>query len=592
MVSSLVEDSPSEVIEKETVLPMHLAAGDAGFLGERACVSPVGGVETVPPSQAAAEELPPAAVQLEDLFRDQTRRMLRDLELAPDNPSLLNAVGLSYLSQGLVDEARQHFERAVTSDPKNVQARLNLARCEVATGNVSSALGLCRALAEELPEKDAVHVTLADIYGRLGRYADAISTLSSVLARAPQNAVALYNRGVQYLLLRQLGRAIADFRAAVQSNVRFAAAHNSLGVCYLVTNNRKKAVRHLRIAAHLDKAPEVKRNLVAALLNAGDTAEAMELLTQHVATFPRDWASRELLAQAYMQVGNASACLRALLGVLKAYTETPVGGNDIARVENNLGVAYSKLGDQEKAREHYEASLALSEGVPIPFHNLARQYLSQGRIQKARKLFDEHGHRFADDPLTLAIGGRLATLLGDLPKAEALFREAIQVDPKSLYGYTGLGALVGEYQGGYEEAVEITLRGLDAIPRHPMLLNNLAYDLLMLGRVGEAKEVLDRIRGQQENVYVTATRGLLLVREGRLKEGQERYNRAARLASGDLRTLVEQKKRVEVARYWYEHARLEEAGALLRSALSLHARETVYARQAQQLLARLHASNP
>jgi tetratricopeptide (TPR) repeat protein len=590
MVTSLVEDSPSEVIETETVLPMHLATGDAGFLGERARVSPVGSVETVPPSQAAPEDLGPAAVRLGELFRDQTRRMLRDLQLAPDNPSLLNSVGLSYLSQGLVDEARQHFERAVAADPKNVQARLNLARCEVAAENVSRALSLCSALAAELPEKDAVHITLADIYGRLGRHADAVSTLSAVLGRAPQNPVALYNRGVQYLLLRQFDKAIGDFRAVVQCSVRFAAAHNSLGVCYLVTKNHKKAVRHLRIAAHLDKTPEVKKNLVAALLDGGSTVEAMELLTEHVTAFPRDWPSRELLATAHMQVGNASACLRTLFEVLRAYTETGVGGNDIARVQNNLGVAYSKLGDQERARERYEASLALSEGVAIPLHNLARQYLSQGRIQKARKLLEEHSHRFPGDALTLAMSGRVTLLLGDLDRAQQLFRQAIQVDPNSVHGYTGLSFVLGDYQGNHEEAAKVTSQALEQIPRHPMLLNNLAYHLLMAGRIREAREALDRITGHEGNVYVTATRGLLSIRGGRVQEGEGLYNRAAKLARGDLRTLVEQKKRVETARHWYACGRLDKADALLRSALSLAPKEQVYARQAAELLETVRSS--
>ena len=52
---------------------------------------------------------------------------LRAQELAPDNPSLLGAIGHQYLGLRQLDQARASFERAVAADPDSVDARINLA---------------------------------------------------------------------------------------------------------------------------------------------------------------------------------------------------------------------------------------------------------------------------------------------------------------------------------------------------------------------------------------------------------------------------------------------------------------------------------
>jgi len=542
----------------------------------------------VGPDESASAELSPLAASLDGLFRDQTQRILRDLQISPNSPVLLNAVGLSYFNEGLVDEAVSYFEKALDNDATNLHARLNLARCELARGKPRDAVERCRAIGKEFPENEAVFATLAEAHSRLGEHEEAASVFTALLEKRPEDIVALYNRGVQNLLVGRFDRAIADFRSVVRANVRFAPAHNSLGVCYLASGAPKKAVRHLEVAAQLDRAPEVARNLAVGLVQAGKPANAVALLERHLRTFPRDWDAQEALAGAYRKLGQPQPCMRTLSELLKARLETDADRKVLARLRNNLGVAYAELAQLDKAEEQFQASLILSERVPVPFHNLARLYLSQGRVQKARRLFEQHAQKFPDDAVTLCVGGRVFERVGKYDDAEELYRRAIQVDPQSPDVHACLGRLLCEYRGDYAQAVDVLSRAVEQSPRRAVFLNNLAYTLLMSNRTGEAREILERIRGADDDVYVTATRGLLQIREGNVREGEALYKKAAKLArTRELRVLVEQKREVELARYWLEKAESNRSEALLRSALARRTIDDVYTRQAAALFAQI-----
>ena len=81
----------------------------------------------------------------------------------------------------------------------------------------------------------------------------------------------------------------------------------------------------------------------------------------------------------------------------------------------------------------------------------------------------------------------------------------------------------------YEAALKFVQRGLIASPNEPILLNNAAVSLSLLGRVAEARVQFSKLKrpdnGRALTIYL-ATSGLIQFREGKAEEGSRLYREA------------------------------------------------------------------
>jgi len=541
---------------------------------------------------AVPDDIESLLSDLDPILRTRVTRSLQDLSIDPNNASLLNNAGMGYLTVGRLDEALSYFRRAAEADPAFLRARLNAVRCLLAKGQGEDALDYCQKLNAEFPNHPQALAELGRIYGQLGRASEAIAALDQAIERQPRNAAVVYERGVMRILDQDISKAISDFRTVVNLDPRSAAAHNALGVCFLARGSVDKAIRSMRVALELDKGrPEPRTNLATAYMKAGRTLEAAQLLEGALALFSLDSHATELLAQAYHRLGKHEASVRLLRQVLSRFEDEDGDKRTLARLHNNMGIALASLGQLESAEKHHQESLELNDETPVAFHNLARVYLRQGKLNQAKALLARYGNRFGDG-VTVAIAGQVARRTGDYSRALELFERAIQLEPDEPGAYAALSALVADWSSDHSKAIEVLQQGLRRVPNHPVLLNNLAYSLLMAGEISRARRVLDRILGLQDNVFVCATRGLLLIREGNLAEGSRLYNRAAELASdAGLKALARQKKNLEVARYWKERNQPDKALRYATMAAEIKAPEPFYAAEASSMVEELKRSD-
>jgi len=164
--------------------------------------------------------------------------------------------------------------------------------------------------------------------------------------------------------------------------------------------------------------------------------------------------------------------------------------------------------------------------------------------------------------------------------------DVISVDPKVIDSYSLLSVIEMEIYKNMKKAHEILKKGLTYHPDNDALLNNLAYNYLLQDDTENARAILDSIQGQDE-IFLTATRGLLLIKENNIQEGQRLYNLAKAIAirnSSPLSSLIEQKKNLEVAKYYQRQGDYKEALRLLRKALSVKAKYNYFRDVAEQLM--------
>jgi tetratricopeptide (TPR) repeat protein len=137
---------------------------------------------------------------------------------------------------------------------------------------------------------------------------------------------------------------------------------------------------------------------------------------------------------------------------------------DFTRAHNNLGVAYTRLGDLDAAEDAYRHAIASDDEGDAAYYNLGNLYIRRGDYRAALAAYDEALARRKRNPYLHYHRGVAQYRLGELSAAEESFKRAIAleqgyIEPRSLL------AQVYYQQGRVEEAeavraaVQLILRG-------------------------------------------------------------------------------------------------------------------------------------
>lgn len=207
-----------------------------------------------------------------------------------------------------------------------------------------------------------------------------------------------------------------------------------------------------------------------------------------------------------------------------------------ARLYNNLGVCQWRLGDLGSAAKALAQAVAHGPVEPTPYHNIARLAIQQRNLPAAREVMAACMERFPQDEESRVALARI--LFGSgyreqaLDEAERLM-DGTQASPIVFATY---GMLLEESGDRRAEALAALRRGLALFPRHPTLVNNLAYVLLQGDDAIAARDVLETLadggaHGRTDaSIVLPATWGLLHLHEGDLHAGIQGYQRAKRRA--------------------------------------------------------------
>jgi len=144
----------------------------------------------------------------------------RALYWAPDSPEVHNTLGTVLLKLGLVDSAREHFERARSLAPGASYAVNNLCYLELQHQDAAAAVTLCREAAAMDPESPVTRNNLAMALAVSGDVDAAVNTFG----KDSSPAVAAYNQGMMLLASGQRDRAQEAFTRARTADPAFYPA--------------------------------------------------------------------------------------------------------------------------------------------------------------------------------------------------------------------------------------------------------------------------------------------------------------------------------------------------------------------------------
>jgi len=329
-------------------------------------------------------------------------------------------------------------------------------------------------------------------------FAGAVGTFQQALKINPRSSETHNNLGNCYVVQGKNDSAEREFRATLRNDPRNRDANYNLGLLLLARNDPRDAITYFSRVQ--PQGPEVLANLTQAYLGAGQKEKGLEL-------------ARSLSEQAKNDV-RAHFTLGVLLAKQRQYSaashEFEIANSlqpETFEILHNLGQAYLKAGDKEKARAVLGQALKLSpnsvetlyliaqidsdEGkdldaleLLVKAHRLARENTDviflMARLSMKQSFFEdaipllEQGLKVAPDRAKLlAALGESYFMAGKIREAEETFRTLIRVDP-SARSYAFM-ALCYRNQGQFEEAVKYLEQGLKADPHNVSCLYNMGY---------------------------------------------------------------------------------------------------------------------
>ena len=241
------------------------------------------------------------------------------LKLSGGAPQIAVRAASAYLEAGRLDEAKEHAELALNSDPKRASevligvalarqdydgARALLDRAAAASpqaagetlrrevglalaeaGRSQAAMEVLQPLAGQ--QDPAALTALAIAQSDAGRQEEALRTLGQALAAAPGDARAHQQMGVVLLRLNRAAEARDHLRQALAANDRLPVAWNTLGVALYQTEGPAAALEAWQRSVELDpRQYQALFNIGLVAASAGRLPEARTALRRFIDTAP------------------------------------------------------------------------------------------------------------------------------------------------------------------------------------------------------------------------------------------------------------------------------------------------------------------
>ncbi|MBU6166612.1 MAG: sulfotransferase [Alphaproteobacteria bacterium] len=266
-------------------------------------------------------------------------------------------------------------EALLQQQPGHPAAELLAGQAVRASGDAAAAQARLAALARQHPRVPAVQWELAQAAVANQDRAVAIAALKALTAQVPDVA------GGWFLLASQL-RAGGEVQAAWRADLSgvHAATRDPelLRAAMAMRDGRMDAAAEqmvARLARAGDDAPAC-RLLGEIRWRQGDMSAALALVEQAVALAPGYDLAREFLIRLLIQCNR----LEAALGHADTLVQSPLrmAGHDLLRAS-----VLVRLGEQEAARDVYEALLAAQPEQPLVWQNLGHVLKTLGRQAEA-----------------------------------------------------------------------------------------------------------------------------------------------------------------------------------------------------------------
>ena len=453
--------------------------------------------------------------------------------LAHDGPGEVNrAIAAAELAMkaGKLVEARIELQKALSQEPRNAKASLELGLLFGQEGNLSAAERAFRIVVGETPSWPEAHynlglILIANATGKRD-WPTAVVEFREAVRLRPDFAEARQWLGTGLSEIGDQEGAIRELRAALAANGASPEIHLHLGNALEATQKSSEAEREYRDAVRLRPAyVEAEIALGKLLLETGAHLEATEHFKRASRANPDSVAAQYGLAQSLKKDGEPAAASVALrqVALLSRKMEMEVRSNRLS----NEGLDAAHQGDTKGAIKLLREALDLMPSNPLAHYNLGLVLADAGELAPAAEQVIE---AISLAPLELRFYvslGRVWRQSGDSQRARAAFNRALALDPANQ------GA-AGELRNLPEKSTAVVENNFLFGATANTLEAHFAFALLLGSRgdwMGAAGEWLRVLTLQPNNVDARNNLGISYAHIGKDENAELEFRKALEVTS-------------------------------------------------------------
>jgi len=315
--------------------------------------------------------------------------------------------------------------------------------------------------------------------------------------------VAYFNLGLMYQQRGLLGAAIENYRHAIENQPEYVAAYNNLGTA-LVHQGNLDAAREI-----YEQALKINPNWATLHNNLGKVFQSQGKLDQALKYFRKAIELDPNMVLAHYNLGRIWWQERNYEAAVACFEEVIARNSGNVKIYSDCGALLIAQGEIKKALTYFRKAIALEPAFVTAHCRRAKKLtatdlLEQAKISSAKfltALLEEEDLSIVCEYLwqTYSYLGEVSFKYGENRQATRHYQQAIQINPKEVALYLGLGkSFVKE---GRREAGAIAYHlGLSLQPQHPEIL-------LELGKLQEKEKHWEKAIDYYKQVLQIQTEG-------------------------------------------------------------------------------------
>jgi tetratricopeptide (TPR) repeat protein len=384
-------------------------------------------------SRAPREPLPDLpTVKLEAFqptIREEVEKALKAARSDPEDAAKVGELAMVLHAHQQNASAEACYERCRILEPMKFDWEYLLASVRAEQGKNEQAIENYRRSLKIDSTYTPAKVKLADLLLATGNLAEAEGQYRAALEDDEKSAIAWYGLGRVQSTKGELEPAAESYAKAVELYPQYGQAHYALALML----RRLKRTDESKV--HFEKGEEFK---IEAPSTGDRVLNAVRSRSKSPAEFLR--AGVELDKQGRLK---ESAAIH--LEVLK------IDPNQV-QAHINLISLYGRLGDTNKALEHYRQAMKINENLPDCHYDYGVVMSGQQKFNEAKTAFQK---AVEINPFYAKAHYNLGVMLereGNIKEAEASYRKAVENQPDYRMAHFSLGRIVAD-QGKLDDAI-------------------------------------------------------------------------------------------------------------------------------------------
>ncbi len=347
--------------------------------------------------------------------------------------------------QGHIEEAMEHYHKAIEINPNYANAQYNLGIALAIKGQFDEAIEHYRQAIQINPNFSEALNNLGAALAAQGRFDQAIENYRKAIQSNPTNSEAQYNLGNALAAQGRFDEAIKNYRKAIQNNPNFSEAQYKLGNALAAQGRFNEAIENYYKAIQSNpNFPEARYNLGNALAAQGRFDEAIENYRQAIQSNPN-------FPEALNNLGNALTAKGRFDEAIENFRQAIQSNPNYCEALDNLGAALATKGRFDEAIENYRQAIQVNSNRPGTFFHLG---MTLGQLGRTREAVAQYREALRLNPSLAGALNNLAWVLAASPDDELRNgAEAVRLAERACeLTHYGESLFVGTLAAAYAEA--------------------------------------------------------------------------------------------------------------------------------------------